>query len=154
MMIPRPLWPEHRRLHCHLQLSPLFSVTSYSLFELCLDEHHCTLASLLCLGASHQKLFDMMRKQREVENWSKTHSSPLEYSKLALINFASRHKNADNPPLSLLHRTIQPADSTKYLGVIVDRHLSCHRHEMHSNKLTRRVTCVVEFALSVQIVSW
>ena len=73
---------------------------------------------------AHRKLYDLMRKQRGVENWSITHSSPLEYSKLALINFVSRHKNADNPSLILLHRTIEPSDSTKYLGVIVDRHLN------------------------------
>ena len=30
----------------------------------------------------------------------------------------------------------------------------CHCHKMCSNKLTRWVTCVVEFALSVRIVSW
>ena len=30
----------------------------------------------------------------------------------------------------------------------------CHCHEMCSNKSTRYVTCVVEFALSVWIVSW
>ena len=73
---------------------------------------------------THRKLHDLMRKQRGVENWSNTHSSPLEYSKLALINFAPRHKNADNPPLTLPHRIIEPSDSTKYLGVIVDRHLN------------------------------
>ena len=85
-------------------------------------------AFMLAMGSdfqeAHQKLFDMMRKQRGVKNWSKTHSSPLEYSKLALINFTSRHKNVDNLPLILLHRTIEPSNSTKYLGVIVDRHLS------------------------------
>ena len=65
-----------------------------------------------------------MEKQRGVVNWSTSHSSPLEYSKLALINFVPRHKKADNPALTLAHRTIEPTDSTKYLGVIVDKHLS------------------------------
>jgi hypothetical protein len=66
----------------------------------------------------------MMSKERGVINWSKTHSSPLKYSKLALINFASRHKNTDNPTLNLPHKVIEPTDSTKYLGTIVNRHLN------------------------------
>jgi len=73
---------------------------------------------------AHRKLRILMEKQRGVTNWSTTHSSPLEYSKLTLINFASRHKKTDNPLLVLTHRTIEPTDSTKYLGVIVDRHLN------------------------------
>ena len=73
---------------------------------------------------THQKLRNMMSKQRGVINWSKMHSSPLEYSKLALINFASRHKKADNLPLLLPHRTIEPSDSTRYLGTIINRHLN------------------------------
>jgi len=64
---------------------------------------------MLALGkdfqVTHRKLHNMMSKQRGVVNWSKMHSSPLEYSKLVLINFASRHKKADNLPLLLPHVT-------------------------------------------------
>jgi len=49
----------------------------------------------------HCKLADMMCREGGVENWTKTHSSPLEYTKLVLINFAHRCKNAGNPPLTL-----------------------------------------------------
>jgi hypothetical protein len=73
---------------------------------------------------THQKLIDMMSKERGVINWSKTHSSPLKYSKLALINFTSKHKNADNLMLTLPHKVIEPTNSTKYLGTIVDRHIN------------------------------
>jgi hypothetical protein len=73
---------------------------------------------------THQKLIDMISKERGVINWSKTHSSPLKYSKLALINFTSRHKNANNPMLTLLLKVIKLTNSTKYLGTIVDRHLN------------------------------
>ena len=59
------------------------------------------------------------------------HSSPLEYSKLALINFASRHKKTDNSLLALTHRTVKLTNSTKYLGVIMDRHLNWKAQQLH-----------------------
>ena len=37
---------------------------------------------------AHQKLTSMMTRQSGVSDWSKTHNSPLEYSKLALLDFA------------------------------------------------------------------
>ena len=40
--------------------------------------------------------------------------------------------------------------SALYLVVV---HARCHRHEMCSNKSTRWVTCLVEFALSMRIMS-
>ena len=73
---------------------------------------------------AHHKLENIMCREDGVESWSKTHSSPLEYSKLALINFGHKHKDMGNPTLSLLWRTIHPVDSTKYLGVLIDRHLN------------------------------
>ena len=82
------------------------------------------LASGKTFQIAHQKLYDLMEKQRGVISWSTSHSSPLEYSKLALINFVPRHKKSDNPVLTLAHRTIEPTNSTKYLGVIVDKHLN------------------------------
>jgi len=51
--------------------------------------------------STHHKLADMMCREDGVVNWTKTHSSPLEYSKLALINFAHSRKNTGNPPLHL-----------------------------------------------------
>ena len=71
-----------------------------------------------------QKLKDMICKTKGVINLSKTHSSPLEYSKLALINFTPRHHKLDNLPLHLLHKSIEPTKNTKYLGTIINRHLS------------------------------
>jgi len=75
-------------------------------------------------NGAHCKLKDMMCRADGVESWSKTHSSLLEYSKLALINFGHRHKDMGNPTMRLPRRTIQPEDSTKYLGVIIDRSLN------------------------------
>lgn len=82
------------------------------------------LASGCNFQETHCKLKDMMCKAKGVINWSKTHSSPLEYSKLALINFTPRHLKEENLTLHLLHRSIEPTESTKYLGTIVDRHLN------------------------------
>jgi len=65
-----------------------------------------------------------MCRAQGVESWCKTHSSPLEYSKLALINFGHRHKDMGDPTLCLPQRTIQPSISAKYLGVIIDRNLN------------------------------
>jgi len=73
---------------------------------------------------AHRKLEDMMCRAEGVGNWSKTHSSPLEYSKLALINFMHRYKDKGNPTLRLPQRTIEPGNSTKYLGVLIDRNLN------------------------------
>ena len=75
-------------------------------------------------AGAHSKLEDLMCREDGVGNWSKTHSSPLEYSKLAMLNFVHRCKDTDNPTLHLPQRTIQPADSTKYLGVLIDRNLN------------------------------
>jgi hypothetical protein len=74
-------------------------------------------------ASTHCKLEEMMCRAEGVESWSKTHSSPLEYSKLALINFTHRHKDQGNLTLCLPQRTIHPADSTKYLRVIINRKL-------------------------------
>jgi len=82
------------------------------------------LASAKDFPSAHHKLADMMCREDGVVNWTKTHSSPLEYLKLALINFAHSHKNAGNPPLHLPRRTVQPSESTKYLGVYFDRNLN------------------------------
>jgi len=75
-----------------------------------------------------------MSREGGVEDWSKKHSSPLEYSKLTLINFAYRCKNAESPTLHLLQITIKPVESTKYLGVIFDRNLNWKVHQAYTVK--------------------
>ena len=90
------------------------------------------LASGKDFPSAHQKLADMMTREGGVESWSKSHSSPLEYSKLALINFAHSSKSEENPTLQLPRRTVQPANSTKYLGVIFDRNLNWKAHQAYT----------------------
>ena len=51
------------------------------------------LASAKDFPSAHCKLADMMCRENGVVNWTKTHSSPLEYLKLALINFTQLQKH-------------------------------------------------------------
>jgi hypothetical protein len=57
----------------------------------------------------------------------------LEYTKLALIDFAHRSCPKERPPLSLLQCEIQPINNTKYLGVIFDQNLNWKAQ--HANAL-------------------
>ena len=81
--------------------------------------------------SAHHILADMMCKEGGVEDWSKTHSSPLEYTKLALMNFAHSSKKSNSPTLHLPCRLIQPVDSMKYLGVVFDRNLNWKVQQAH-----------------------
>ena len=90
------------------------------------------LASGKDFPSAHQKLATMMSRDGGVEDWSKTHSSPLEYSKLALINFAHSSKSKENPTLHLPNRTVKPANSAKYLGVYFDRNLNWKVHQAYT----------------------
>jgi len=83
---------------------------------------------------AHIKLVDMMGKEGGVAEWSTTHNSPLEYSKLALIDFAHRQSPKSRPPLQLPERVVKPSVSTKYLGVIFDQNLSWRAQQAHAIK--------------------
>ena len=52
----------------------------------------------------HKKLADMMYREGGVTEWSKTHNSPLEYTKLALIDFAYRSSRKTRTNLQLPQR--------------------------------------------------
>jgi hypothetical protein len=75
---------------------------------------------------THTILEEMMMKENRAIEWSKDHNSPLEFSKLVLIDFS--HQNCQSrqtrPDLKLPHGAITPQQSAKYLGVILDQHLS------------------------------
>ena len=66
----------------------------------------------------------MMTKEGGVYEWSRTHNSPLEHSKLALIDFAHSNNKADRPNLKLPSIILLPSKSTKYLGTVIDQHLN------------------------------
>ena len=73
---------------------------------------------------AHDMLADMMTRAGGVNNWSVSHNSPLEYSKLALIDFPHSSSAKERLPLQLPQRVINPSVSTKYLRVIFDQNLS------------------------------
>jgi len=81
---------------------------------------------------THRILADMMGRKGGVAEWSTIHNSPLEYSKLALIDFAHRCSSKERPLLCLPQIEIPPSESTKYLGVIFDQHLDWKAQHTHA----------------------
>ena len=84
-------------------------------------------ALLLATGTNfhqtHAKIVNMMTRTGGALDWAEKHNSRFEFSKLALIDFAHQNKNMDRPGLLLPNVEIQPAKSTKYLGVYLDQNL-------------------------------
>ena len=72
---------------------------------------------------THEMLANMMTREGGVIKWSTTHNSPLEPSKLALIDFAHRSTQREHLALTLPNITVEPTDCTKYLGIMIDQHL-------------------------------
>jgi hypothetical protein len=73
---------------------------------------------------AHVTLADMMTKEGGVAEWSRSHNSPLEYSKLALIDFVHGSSTKSRIPLALPQRQVLPAAHTKYLGIHFDQNLN------------------------------
>jgi len=61
---------------------------------------------------AHRKLRNMMTREGGVAEWSSLHNSPLEYLKLALVDFAHSRSSKRRSPLCLLQTIIQPTEST------------------------------------------
>ena len=83
---------------------------------------------------AHEKLADMMGREGGVAEWSSTHNSPLEFSKLALIDFAHSQSPKSRPMLHLPQRDVKPAASTKYLGVLFNQNLNWKAQQAHAIK--------------------
>ena len=83
---------------------------------------------------AHVMLADMMSREGGVAEWSTTHNSPLEYSKLALIDFAHSQSPKCRPVLHLPQRDVTPVASTKYLGVLFDQNLNWKAQHAHAIK--------------------
>jgi ribonuclease HI len=73
---------------------------------------------------AHANLKDMMTRMGGMIEWSKSHNSSIEYSKLALIDFAHHGVKKHRPPLVLPSVTIEPSPSAKYIGIILDQNLN------------------------------
>jgi len=81
---------------------------------------------------AHRKLLSMMTREGEVTEWSSLYNSPLEYSKHALVDFAHSQSSKRRSLLCLPQITVQPMESTKYLGVIFDQNLSWKQQHAHA----------------------
>ena len=73
---------------------------------------------------AHEILVDMMTREKGMIEWSQLHNSSIEYSKLALIDFAHQGVKKLRPPLVLPSITIEPTQSAKYLGIVLDQSLN------------------------------
>jgi ribonuclease HI len=73
---------------------------------------------------AHDILADMMTRAGGAIEWTDTHNSQFEYSKLALVDFAHPNKRVTRPSLHLPNITIIPVENTKYLGVMLDQNLN------------------------------
>src|SRR6266853_359764 len=83
---------------------------------------------------AHDKLASLIGREGGVMDWSKTHNSLLEYSKLALIDFTHRNSSKKRAQLQLPQRQIEPSTSTKYLGIILDQNLNWKAQQAHAVK--------------------
>lgn len=81
-------------------------------------------ASAKTFKEAHEILENMMLRDGGMISWSKSHNSSIEYSKLALIDFSHHGVRKNRPPLVLPSVTVQPSNSTKYLGIMLDQHLN------------------------------
>ena len=73
---------------------------------------------------AHKTLAAMMTRTGSMVEWSKSHNSSIEYSKLVLIDFAHHGVKKPCPPLILPDITIEPTQNAKYLGIILDQNLN------------------------------
>jgi len=81
---------------------------------------------------AHEILVDMMTRPGGIAEWSTLHNSPLEYSKLALVDFAHSRSMKERVPLQLPQKEISPSESAKYLGVIFDQNLNWKAQQAHA----------------------
>ena len=90
---------------------------------------------------THEKLKSMMERTGGAFNWSESHNSPFELTKLALMNFAPRHTN--DTPLTIHHAkmnrttTVKAATTYRFLGVLFDPKL---RWKAQREKAARSAT--------------
>jgi hypothetical protein len=92
-------------------------------------------------------LKDMMERRQGALKWSRTHNSPFEMSKLAVMHFTKSNAKAENIPDLTIHskqrngtRTpidVPPVDMYKYLRVTIHKKLSWA--PQHSAVLTKAV---------------
>jgi hypothetical protein len=96
---------------------------SYEAAEAYVDDA-ILIATAKTFTEAHAILDDMMTRPNGMIEWSKSHNSPIEYSKLALIDFAHHSMKKTCPPFNLQGTVLDPGPTAKYLGIILDQHLN------------------------------
>jgi ribonuclease HI len=71
---------------------------------------------------AHHTLKRMMTRPDGANEWSRTHNSRFELSKLVLVDF-TRSRSTRRPPLTLQDTTLIPQQTHKFLGVLMDQEL-------------------------------
>ena len=85
-------------------------------------------------ATTHEMLANMMTREGGVIKWPMTHNSPLEPSKLALIDFAHRSTQREHPMLTLPNIMVEPTNCTKYLGIMIDQHLEWKMQHKYAHR--------------------
>jgi ribonuclease HI len=102
------------------------------------------LAIAKTLPEAHHILKNMMERSEGGFDWSKTHNSPFEPNKLALMNFPRVYSDPLPPDLILsktpanetrIQITVKTANKYKYLGIILEPNL---RWSLHHQKVLAR----------------
>lgn len=81
------------------------------------------IATAKTFEAAHAQLAEMMTRPGGMIEWSKTHNSSIEFSKLALIDFSHPGVKKARPPLILPEIRVEPTQAAKYLGIVLDQNL-------------------------------
>ena len=99
--------------------------------------------ALLATGNMFQETYaritDMMTCPNGAFNWSESHNSQFELTKLAIMNFSPRHTN--DTPLTLTHplsnsiTTIRPTLIYKFLGILFDPKLRWNAQTERATRL-------------------
>ncbi|MEL7079277.1 MAG: reverse transcriptase family protein [Cyanobacteria bacterium J06582_2] len=86
----------------------------------------------------------------QIVEWTKTKGLKLSSEKTVTIKFEKRRKG-NEPALSLYNTAIQVCESTKYLGIIMDKRLSWKQHVEH---LRTKCTPAVNLIRHLSHLSW
>jgi ribonuclease HI len=80
---------------------------------------------------SHRMIKNMMTRQNGGNDWSMSHNSRFELSKLVLVDF-TRSRRITRTPMKLNETQIQPCNSHRFLGVVLDQELRWNQQADHA----------------------